>query len=367
MSRHPVIVAACGVIILLLLWMLLRRHEPQNIEKSLHHAAPVAVVTNQPPHASRGERDKQYLQQKIEAIRAIVKEGNVPIEFLGQVVDQENHPIEGVKVKAHSRETYEEEPGRAGTKWPTMEIMTDSDGMFRISGLRGDVLGIDSIEKDGYELTKKGELSFSYHSGEIGRSYVPDLSKPVIYRMWKKGETEPLIAHKVEQRIPYDGTPVLFDLATGKEVNSGGDLRVTLMRNPQVIRWGDRNYEWKATFEAVGGGGLIESKDDFMYRAPESGYEPKIEIETKPGNPNWAMEKRIAFYLKSRGGQNYARVVLDLMTGSDKPKTGFSFESYLNPSGSRNLEYDPAKEIKPERIRAVGLEKALEEVKAGKK
>ena len=40
----------------------------------------------------------------------------------------------------------------------------------------------------------------------------------------------------------------------------------------------------------------------------------------------------------------FARVKIELMVGGN-----FNFvvlESYLNPSGSRNLEYDPAKEIK---------------------
>jgi hypothetical protein len=48
----------------------------------------------------------------------------------------------------------------------------------------------------------------------------------------------------------------------------------------------------------------------------------------------------------------------------DRTDTAIQFDSYLNPSSSRNLEYDSSKRISPERVVAVGLEKAAEEAKA---
>jgi hypothetical protein len=53
----------------------------------------------------------------------------------------------------------------------------------------------------------------------------------------------------------------------------------------------------------------------------------------------WSAHKSLTFYLKSRG--NYGRVTLEFRTDSDQKTTGFGFQSFINPSGSRNLEYDP--------------------------
>jgi hypothetical protein len=47
------------------------------------------------------------------------------------------------------------------------------------------------------------------------------------------------------------------------------------------------------------------------------------------------------FYLKTKDG--YALIELRMVPGGQY----FRLQSYLNPTGSRNLEYDPAKEIKP--------------------
>jgi len=347
--RHFIIITVGALLLIGIVWFLFLGKsswkEASSQPRSETNPPPSSNKTSLAPQTA-AEREKQWAKERIEGLRATIERANVPIEFWGKVVDQDGYPLEEVKIVAHSRETYEVVPGRGDIKFPKVQVMTDSAGMFKISGLRGDVLGLDSIEKEGYELSKKSEQIFQYRSSEPGLQYTPDSSQPVIYRMWKKGMAEPLIAHKVEQRIPYDGTPVLFDLTIGKEVSSGGDLKVILTRNPQVIKWGDRNYEWKAKLEAVDGG-IIETNDDFMYRAPEGGYESAIKIDMKPNDPKWAMGKRVQFYLKSRGGKHYARVAVNFMTGSDKPKTGFSFTSYLNPTGSRNLEYDPAKEIKP--------------------
>ncbi len=64
-------------------------------------------------------------------------------------------------------------------------------------------------------------------------------------------------------------------------------------------------------------------------------------------DPKWTDEMSVELYLKSQGGKHYSAVKLNVMVGSEKPKTGFSFCSFLNPSGSRNLEYDPLQDVVP--------------------
>ena len=81
-----------------------------------------------------------------------------------------------------------------------------------------------------------------------------------------------------------------------------------------------------------------------MYRAPESGYEPKLTISVSAKDLKWSADKTVSFYLKSRG--TYARVQAKFMTDSEKPTTGFDIGAYINPKAeSRNLEYDPLQNL----------------------
>jgi hypothetical protein len=190
----------------------------------------------------------------------------------------------------------------------------------------------------------------------------PDPSKPVIFNMWKLAGPEPMVTcQRKEYRVPSDGQATTFDLMTG-EINVGsGDIRVTIwQKKPSagVVRKGD----WGYRIEAVEGG-LVESTDRFMYLAPESGYQPQLIETLQASSTNWVdgIEKKL--YLKSRGGRNCGRLTIKVWCDYDRPNTALRIESFLNPSGSRNLEYDPAKRIDPSRIAAVGLQRAIEEAK----
>ena len=141
-----------------------------------------------------------------------------------------------------------------------------------------------------------------------------------------------------------------------------GDIRVQLKRPPQIdFR---KEYDWSFVMEAIGGG-IIEATDRFPYLAPESGYKPRYELVMSPSNPNWSNSIEKKFYLSSRGGKVYASIQMRIFTYDDA--SGIELNYFANPAGSRNLEFDPAKAIDPERIKSVGLEKAIEEVKAKSK
>ncbi len=155
-------------------------------------------------------------------------------------------------------------------------------------------------------------------------------------------------------RIPYDGTSVSFDLINGAKVQNqeqSSDIRVTLTRTPINIIRGRQKFDWHATIEAIDGG-LIEAEGDFMYLAPEQGYKPRIEIQVNANDPKWSADRKISFFIHNRAGRQYGRITLEFNTGSDQPTTGFGFVSYINPSGSRVLEYDPFKRIIPGKKKA---------------
>jgi len=74
-----------------------------------------------------------------------------------------------------------------------------------------------------------------------------------------------------------------------------------------------------------------------------SGYEPSDLVEMKSSlGKNWQSRMQRQYFIRLPEG-NLARVVLDLMSHNG----ALSMQAFINPSGSRNLEYDPKVSAKP--------------------
>ena len=277
----------------------------------------VASVTNQP-----------LTPRELQVQQAVARR-NIPVSFFGRLIDQDGNPVSGVKISVsvlHLELT-------ATTIDRTIHLGSESDlaGRFEIQGATGDGFDVDYIGKTGYQLSPKTPNHFSPINGSA--------ENPVIIRMWRKLESAQLISQDKDTRIPYDGTPVVFDLLAGQKNvgGSSGDLRVTLIRNPLDITTSRRGFEWHATIEALNGG-LIQSDDDFMYEAPIDGYQPRIQIDMPANAAKWASIYGISFFAKTRDGQVYSRVRFEFRVDSLKPQTGFTITSAANPNGSRNLQ-----------------------------
>ena len=158
----------------------------------------------------------------------------------------------------------------------------------------------------------------------------------------KKAVGEPLITVSSRQfKIAKTGDQQAVDLTTGKKATFGNTT-------PAVQSWVNdsakdehNRFDWKCRIE-VPGGGLVD-RDPGTFAAPEDGYAPIQEINMTRSMADWKDGVERDYFVKLRDN-TYARVKFKMMTGG--PYNFFVLESYLNPSGSRNLEHDPAKEIK---------------------
>ncbi|MEQ2008542.1 MAG: carboxypeptidase-like regulatory domain-containing protein [Limisphaerales bacterium] len=280
--------------------------------------------------------------------------GNVPVALHGRVVDQDNQPLAGVVVRLRLQVGYMRTPTEGHTRWDIVELATNPNGHFTLGNRKAGSITVIALEKEGYAGSVKNPASFEFVHTHIPR-HAPDPQNPVVFRMWRKHGAEPMAFHDARIKIPYDGTAVVFDLVKGEQVldpGQPGDLRVTLIRSPLNISPGQTRFDWQATIEAIDGG-LIESHDEFMFLAPEGGYQPKIVLGAAANDPKWTANRKVSFYIHNRGGRNYGRVTLEFNAGWwNQPKTGFGFQSFINPAGSRVLEYDPLKRIIPGRQKA---------------
>src|SRR6266545_3448400 len=115
--------------------------EPSRDDQSLQQVREQAKPTNRetatPIKTSEPTAD--------ESLRVATESKNVPIYFLGKVVDESDSPLPGVRVRARIRQwdvaSYLSMRGKIDSK----EIITGASGQFEIKDSRGDVLTIESL------------------------------------------------------------------------------------------------------------------------------------------------------------------------------------------------------------------------------
>ena len=272
-------------------------------------------------------------RQKTNAILQYMESQNKPIEFYGQVVDQDENPISDVKIKVKVRHWDVKIPAPFGdeVRMIPVEKATDLGGRFEIHDVTGDVFDVESIRKDGYTLSPKTPNGFGPSTGNF--------QNPVIIRMWKLGEPQQLISHHLTRiGIPVDGQPVQFELFGGKKVSLGGQLIVRLKREPQILPPGNSRYDWSLELE-IPRGGLAINNDEFMYQAPENGYHETFQFDMPQSAKNWTTTLNQQFYIQLENGKYFGSLVVRLSTIHDTPPLGLNLDVAINPNGwRRNLQ-----------------------------
>lgn len=331
------------VLVLLFLWWRSRHAkttEPQTPPPAavVPPSPPPQAATQTPPPSPATAATSGKREQMSNLLGGL---NHKDIEFYGKVVDQEGTPLPDVAVYASVLYNTGITSGMAKS-----ETKSNAQGLFSISGMKGRTLGL-SLDKPGYEYDgEKGPFHFTELVGAKDR-YTPDQKNPVILVMWKLQGAEPMVQFDRRSfKLPADGALVRINLATGKQVTDGGDLVIeTKHALAEPGKWLQR-YPWSVSISAPGGG-LIESTSRRMYQAPESGYATVLSYQETGKEESYKGQFDRRFYVKTGTGR-YARLIVDLSTQTNPqyPST-IGIIWWLNPSGSRNLEFDPAKVIKP--------------------
>ena len=345
MKKRTLLLAVIALLALLLWWLLQTQQSP-----SIGKVAPTAEPTGQQSDGatnatapSNPTTAPASRPDKLEFLRDLAQQSNRPIRFYGKVIDQDENPILGVKVTLGVRNTKEPIAGLVGDVFDYPVVTTDAQGLFSITDAKGALLTIKSLEKPGYEASIKTVNKSYWYWRDPSQVFTPNPDAPEVFRMWKKQGAEKLVRKGISAPLRYDGIPSSFDLLNGRAANNG-DLRVMLVRNPQQIIYGQRNYEWTLTLESLDGG-LIESEDEQMYFAPAEGYQTRLVIHMPADAAEWVDEKSFNLYVKLHNGKQYGRAELKVLVGSERATTPFYITSFVNPTGSRNLEYDPMQDV----------------------
>ncbi|MBU0677781.1 MAG: hypothetical protein KJ626_06660 [Verrucomicrobia bacterium] len=268
-----------------------------------------------------------------------------PVRVHGRVVDQTGDPVVGAAVDIHWQAPNLLQPLNPGND--TKLAITDENGFWDYTVLRGGYIYIQDVEKSGYEFHR--EMNEYYRDPSQKYFERRSSSAPLILTMRKKGECSLLL----KPRMPiYMFRPpskaYAMNLVTGHNVAiAEGD---EISREVDIVVKAARNEDatWTLTFEPQGehGGILIDADADKTYVAPEGGYEQSVEIEMalEPHRyvPNFMdKEKSVHFWVRSGSPQIYSRCAIWLYIEEGVEECRMDWrEITVNPYGERIMEFE---------------------------
>lgn len=344
-SIFLIIVAAFAVT--LILWFGKRRQaEAPPISSLESNGAPLVAATQSRMTRSNGPAERLTDTSDSSNSTQLTKAGqetgilstynDQPIVFYGRIEDQFSNAVANATVNFGVRiiNGYESTVKRG-------QVLSDANGMFTISGYKGQNLGI-GVVKSGYTwMSMQGSGIYSQLWPEEQRAH-PDPNNPTIIKMWKLQGAEPLVSIDQQYKLTFTDEPIYFDLIAGKIVSAGGDLKVIVTRAPGVITQRKPDHrDWSIALFPVNGG-IMEPEyntSHFTFEAPVDGYQDSYPFQMNHDDKQWFDNIKKAFFLKSRNGQIYSKFSLYFEINDDPNGTmRFQFTGVANTNGSRNWE-----------------------------
>ena len=259
----------------------------------------------------------------------------MPIEFYGKVIDQFGEPVPEATI------VFQWTTVIGPVTNPEMRTSTGKDGRFALKDVQGKVLAV-SVDKIGYARTDDWIQNFEYADFFHDNFHVPDPNKPVIFHLHKTMEAEPLYVFSPYADIIVGGEALVLNVEKG-EVGSQGDLAFSVVLGAETNRYGS---DFIVTIQALNGAGFVISDEEFLSKAPESGYQHIFRVNHKLNISQYSPEQKLRFYVRTGSGK-FASVGVKISLWNNLKKADFDAGIHFNPSGSRNLEFDQRKWLNP--------------------
>lgn len=252
-------------------------------------------------------------------------EWKIPITFYGKVVDENMQPIAAAQVTFQWTNL-----SAKGTQ--SQQAQSDPQGLFSIDNVTGKRLVV-RVSKTGYYASdSRNRFSFEYANPFEEIFHKPDPNTPVLFYLRKQKPAADVTSKSVEVLLSGDGSPLKLDLLSGR-ISDSGQVQVQAWK-PWPPRPMEPAYEWKVVL-AIPGGGFVETREDFAFAAPETGYEGPYVIDMSPAlGSSWKVSAERSLYFVFGEPKKYGHMSLRTDGGSR-----YIFLDYvINQSGGRDLE-----------------------------
>lgn len=277
-----------------------------------------------------------------------------------KIIDEQQNPIEKANVKIGF-----EVSGRKGPEYNMFEGLTSAEGVFSASAACNSHVGF-TITKAGY-YESNGKYDFSTKGSLRWEPWNPEIT--VVLR--KIENPVPMYARDTKQspvKIPISGKDVGFDLILFDWLAPYGRGQVADFYCNLQVRESSGNldfgYNLNITFPREFDGiqsyyeDLMAGSEFKLLRfAPERGYNKSLNIfiDRKPvGASSRSYQDNRNYFFRVRSEVEdgklkraiYGKIVGDIKFGKKVGSTVFlNFKYYLNPDYTRNLEFDPKRNL----------------------
>lgn len=300
------------------------------------------TLTKEEAAAKPSDISNERWRRIVRIHRANRSSENGNVAFYGLVVDQSGDPIPDVEIRARLTFYVESlleqmEQGGQASGSHHLSTSTNSVGHFEFSGYRGRVLYIESFSREGYYISADKLRSFTF-----GRNphyiHKGNPSERVVFSMWKVQEAAKLVEHSIKHRFVPDGTPMNFDLVSGRIVEEGsGYADIQLRVRADYSRMtNNQHYSWSITVSSENEG-IVEANEAYLFAAPIDGYVSSISWTSSENPEQWKRQISADLYLRSRDETMYGAVDLRVIVFHTNMATVI-LESAVNLDGSTNLQ-----------------------------
>ena len=271
---------------------------------------------------------------KLQTWRAAIAKRFKSLTVYGKVIDQYGQPVSEAKVLISWIEVRVPTPDPGQSKW----IDANTAGEWKITINRPDRVSVRDIEKEGFEFDRK---TSSYYAAPNRQDLIRQTSKqnPLVMTMRKKGESTFLIHNIGRVDFLPPGEAKKIDLLEKKSFSvktSPGQSDALPWDLSAEAMFSEENQKWEIVISSSSqdGGGILVT-DGVLYEAPAEGYAGELRVSAKLRERK---DYYVSFCLKSRTPSIYSRVVVMFSPGKDK--CIMTYNSWANPYGLRNLEYN---------------------------
>lgn len=304
--------------------------------------------------------------------------GNSDIQFYGRVLDQHGNPIANFPIHSTveiEKDFYKVPLFSERTNSKIITTTTNDLGRFEFRTFGHSIsirprfnentqtIDMPSGERfcrsPVYDLLKRYSLkpAFKYangHSDNYTKNlFVPDPDHPVDFHVWRLGQTSTLVRGEKRMGFINDAVkPGYLKIFSESQAEIGEedhpDFIIKLSVEPTQPE--QRAPAWVLSIQAAAGG-LIPTEDKEIHQAPLEGYQPSIEIRGKEGVYHPALGRGERYvYFNCHNGRVYGVMRLNVTRAQWDPSRKqytqrCEIDYYANPTGFRNLEYDPEKQM----------------------
>lgn len=346
MIRRPYLFGSLLLLVLaaVLFWQLRSRTDLQSVPPIPDQVEAVAVtspplsssqvapIERQLPGGPAEPSDLRWEERRRREKEDPGYEWKLPINFYGRVVDDSELPVPGANIWFQWSDLSPEGASEE-------ETVSDANGLFMLTGKQGNGLSL-RITKRGYYTPQRGN-QFRFENARFwdANYHEPNPDNPVFFHLQKKGEAEPLIVALARPRVPRDGTPVRVDLFNKGAISPSGQLEIAAWLPPENPNQRGL-FDWRAKL-SLPEGGVREHNDEFPFIAPEDGYIPEVVFDMPAAAPDWRQVITQRYYFRIGTPPQFGRMEVRINGASQVVNVNY----WLNPSGSRNLEYDSGKQL----------------------